>query len=683
MELGDRELAGGHVVQECEQRLEHVVVRVRIGAQEEHLGVELFESALELVGVGHLDDALDTELVCLVPALDVGPNHDRVGCTVPSALRSPDEEDWKLRRAADAGRHRAHDECVGALTLGRSGLLLVGHLDQHGDPVAFRDRLAQPAHRAGWYSANTRRGIDVYPDAMSSRVLVGLLLGLVLVGSAAARTIEGTERSERLLGTPRADAIRGLGGNDRLVSGAGTDFLSGGAGRDVLDAGAGNDRIVAQYDGSRDRVLCGAGLDIVNADLLDAVSADCETVGRRLSRDPYTNPESQHETEVEPDSFTVGRRTVATFQVGRRFDGAATNIGFAVSNDDGRTWRSGLLPGLTVASRPAGPHLRASDPVVAYDAASGTWLISTLALEGPTTRLTISRSSDGFTWSNPVIAIENTGAPGTVSFDKNWHACDNATASPFRGRCYLAYTDPLRNDRLAVVTSSDGGLTWSLPVGIPVTDAVGAFPVLKPDGTLVVVFLWHGDVIASSVSTDGGATFGSPAVIAEFNTRQARGLRLFPLPSADVDPSGRVWATWHDCRFSPGCAANSVVTSTSTDGRTWSAPAAITSGRNAMLPAVGIHPVSGRAAFVYHVVRPGGVDVELVEVGPDRRRLSPPRRLSSQTMRSEWMPNTSSGRMLADYLSVHYAGNRPLAVWILASEPVGSSLRQAVYATRS
>jgi hypothetical protein len=38
--------------------------------------------------------------------------------------------------------------------------------------------------------------------------------------------------------------------------------------------------------------------------------------------------------------------------------------------------------------------------------------------------------------------------------------------------------------------------------------------------------------------------------------------------------------------------------------------------------------------------------------------------------------------MLADYISVHYAGLRPLVVWILASEPVGVSFRQAVYATR-
>jgi hypothetical protein len=46
------------------------------------------------------------------------------------------------------------------------------------------------------------------------------------------------------------------------------------------------------------------------------------------------------------------------------------------------------------------------------------------------------------------------------------------------------------------------------------------------------------------------------------------------------------------------------------------------------------------------------------------------------------MPNSVSGRMLGDYISVDYAGGRPLVVWVLANEPVGSSFRQAVYATR-
>jgi hypothetical protein len=514
------------------------------------------------------------------------------------------------------------------------------------------------------------------------RLAASVAVALVVVGAASAARVVGTPGDDRLVGTPRADTILGLAGRDRLAGAGGGDFLDGGPGRDVVEGGAGADRIAVQYDGARDTVRCGAGADLVNADLVDAVAADCELVGRRLARDPYTDPAAQHETQVEPDSLTVGRTTVATYQVGRRFDGAATNVGFSVSSNDGRTWRSGLLPGLTVASRPAGPHTRASDPVVAYDALHGVWLISTLALEEPVTRLTVSRSSDGLTWGAPVTATEATSTAG-ISLDKNWIACDNGAASPFRGRCYLAYTDSLRDDRIAVVTSTDGGLTWSAPVGIAVRSAVGALPVIRPNGELVVVYLQGVGAVEAALSLDGGASFGLPETVSDVQARNARGLRFFPLPAADVDPrSGRVWVTWHDCRFSSGCSTNSVVVSTSDDARSWTPAARVTTGRHAFLPTVGIHPATGRAALAYHVLGPGGgIDVELVESRAGGG-WGTPRRLSAQTMRPEWLPDTVSGRMLADYISVHYAGARPLVVWVLASPPVGTSLRQAVYATR-
>jgi hypothetical protein len=76
------------------------------------------------------------------------------------------------------------------------------------------------------------------------------------------------------------------------------------------------------------------------------------------------------------------------------------------------------------------------------------------------------------------------------------------------------------------------------------------------------------------------------------------------------------------------------------------------------------------------------VDVELVESRGEVTRWDPARRLSARSMQLAWMPDTTSGRMLGDYISVHYAGQRPQVVWVLASEPVGASLRQAVYATR-
>jgi hypothetical protein len=73
----------------------------------------------------------------------------------------------------------------------------------------------------------------------------------------------------------------------------------------------------------------------------------------RVSADPYTNTTSQHATEVEPDTFAFGNTVVAAFQVGRFFDGGATNIGFVRSGDGGRTWDApGFLPGMTFSSGP-------------------------------------------------------------------------------------------------------------------------------------------------------------------------------------------------------------------------------------------------------------------------------------------------------------------------------------------
>ncbi len=515
------------------------------------------------------------------------------------------------------------------------------------------------------------------------RVVLAAALALLVVAAIAdARVVTGTPGDDRLVGTPRADSLRGLAGNDRLTALAGTDFLQGGPGRDVHDAGPGDDLVAASYDGARDTVRCGGGLDVVNADLADAVAGDCELVGRRLARDPYTTADAQHETHAEPDSFTAGRTTVVTFQVGRRFDGAATNVGWATSPDDGRTWRSGLLPGLTVASRPPGPNARASDPVVAYDARHATWLISTLALEGSTTRLAINRSSDGITWGNGITALEESSAQG-ISYDKNWVACDNTPSSRFYGRCYLVYTHSADRDMLAASWSDDGGLTWSLPVDIGARGGVGVFPAIRPNGELVVVYLWQVDglSITSSRSVDGGATWETPVRIADIDGRcRVPDFRAFSLPSAAVDSGGTYWATWHDC-VSAGAGTNAVFVATSADGSTWSSARTVTRGRNAVLPAIGTD-ARGRIAIAYMRSRAAGIDVELVESPGSPATWGVPRRLSAQSMPLRWMPDTTSGRMLGDYISVHYAAGRPLVAWVLATPPVGGQFRQAVYATR-
>src|SRR5256886_12559516 len=100
----------------------------------------------------------------------------------------------------------------------------------------------------------------------------------------------------------------------------------------------------------------------------------------QLSSDPYTNTTSQHQTEVEPDSYSNGSTIVTAIQVGRFTDGGASNIGWATSTDSGTTWKNGFLPSTTTFATAAGQYDRVSDPSVAYDAAHKLWMISSLAI---------------------------------------------------------------------------------------------------------------------------------------------------------------------------------------------------------------------------------------------------------------------------------------------------------------
>src|SRR6266542_6752661 len=69
---------------------------------------------------------------------------------------------------------------------------------------------------------------------------------------------------------------------------------------------------------------------------------------QQVSSDPFTNPTSQHQTEVEADDFSFGSSVVATFQAGRVFcGGGCSGIGFATSAYGGGPWAKGVMPSLT------------------------------------------------------------------------------------------------------------------------------------------------------------------------------------------------------------------------------------------------------------------------------------------------------------------------------------------------
>src|SRR3954449_6492972 len=138
-----------------------------------------------------------------------------------------------------------------------------------------------------------------------------------------------------------------------------------------------------------------------------AAPAHANVALTRVSADPFANPTSQHATEVEPDTFASGSTVVAAYQVGRFFDGGATDIGYARSADGGATWTpSSVLPGMTSSSGAANsPYERVSDASVAYDSKHKTWMISSIpllpSLTVPTIFVNLS-NDDGVTFGPPV-----------------------------------------------------------------------------------------------------------------------------------------------------------------------------------------------------------------------------------------------------------------------------------------
>jgi hypothetical protein len=51
-------------------------------------------------------------------------------------------------------------------------------------------------------------------------------------------------------------------------------------------------------------------------------------------------------------------------------------------------------------------------------------------------------------------------------------------------------------------------------------------------------------------------------------------------------------------------------------------------------------------------------------------------------MNTAWLPTTTSGRMVGDYIAAAWSLGRAVAVYSLASPPAGGEFRQAIAAAR-
>ena len=397
-----------------------------------------------------------------------------------------------------------------------------------------------------------------------------------------------------------------------------------------------------------------------------------------ISDDPYTDGGSQHQhkTQVEPDSFAFGQTIVALTQSGRWYGGGgSSNLVFSSSQNGGRTWTTGGLPGTTVNS--GGPWPRISDPSIAYDAQDDAWLALGLGIDngGDGHILLVNRSTDGgVIWSNPVTAGESSGS----FWDKTWIGCDNWAQSPHYGNCYIEFDDNGAGNLVTMVTSTDGGQTWGSLHSVG-GSGLGGQPVSLPNGTVVVPYTANYSAVFAAVSTDGGNSWSNHFAASQVSTGD-QGMRDPPMPTAEVDSSGRVYVAWSDCVFETNCNANDIVMTTSTDGVSWTPVVRIptdplNSGVDHLIPGLAVARNTGggaaHLALTYYYFPAGSTDLYVgfsssLDGGATwtaGRRIGGP-------MHQEWVANTNQGYMVGDYISTSFTSDgKAHPVFSLAKAP--------------
>jgi hypothetical protein len=340
----------------------------------------------------------------------------------------------------------------------------------------------------------------------------------------------------------------------------------------------------------------------------------------------YTNAEVESHLAINPSN---PNHLVVAWQQDRLSDGGARGLATSVSIDGGATWSTPQASPFTQCA--GGVFARASDPWVAVSGPTvlqiGIAFNGAALAVGARSAVLVSRSTDGgATWGPAISLLDDDG-------NRFFNDKESLTIDSTNPRYVYAVwdrLDPSEHGVTLLARSTDGGVSWS--TAAPIYDpgagrqTIGNVAVTTPDGIVHVFFTELGPAAGNPAviegnlavvrSTDKGVTWSAPTRIAQLlavgtrvpsqtsiTVRAGEVLGTFAASPAD----GTLYAAWQDSRFAGG-ARDAIVLARSIDGgSTWSAPVPVNANAAvpAFTPTLAVLP-SGLVSVTYYEFRQAG-----------------------------------------------------------------------------
>jgi hypothetical protein len=316
---------------------------------------------------------------------------------------------------------------------------------------------------------------------------------------------------------------------------------------------------------------------------------------------------------------------VGVWQEDRWSDGGAHGLMTGYSFDGGRTWARTTAALSRCAGGNAangGDYERATDPWVTF-APDGTAYQISVSFSGQENQpgsssgVLVSRSADGgISWSAPTTLIRD----GPAAFNDK----EAITADSTDARYVYAVWDRLAGNGgpTYFARTTDGGATWEPARAIldpgANSQTLNNQIVVLPSGTLINFFTLFNPnpTLAVIRSTDKGITWSAPIVIAQaiaLGTQDpdtGTGIRdSATLGSIAVSRQGVLVAAWQDSRFTAGVRDGIAVSRSTDGGLTWSVPGRVNfdAGVPAFSPTVTVRD-DGRIGVTYFDYRNNTAD---------------------------------------------------------------------------